>query len=101
MHLFGFIIRIFHDARSPERQIIHPQEELNMQFYGISCGVSCFCLHVLLCHITALVFVHFFFYVLVLIYLFCLLGISKICFFEMCVVIYLCVKNRQSSHFLH
>ena len=40
VHLVGFIIRIYHDARSPERQIFHPQENFYMQFYGISCGVS-------------------------------------------------------------
>jgi len=59
MHLVGFIIRIYRDARSSERQIVHPQENFYVQFYGISCGVSCYCLHLLLYRIAELVLYSF------------------------------------------
>ena len=32
MHLVGFIIRIYHDARSPERQYITMHGHLNVRF---------------------------------------------------------------------
>ena len=34
MHLFGFIVRIYHDARSPERQIT---KTLVIKIYFVSC----------------------------------------------------------------
>ena len=42
MHLVGFIVRIYHDARSPERQIhigdVTPKEYLRTVHYDITCG---------------------------------------------------------------
>ena len=101
VHLVGFIVRIYHDARSPERQIVHPQENFYVQFYGISCGLSCFCLHVLLHHIAALFlysfsFMFFFWYIC-----FANWALANFTFFKTYILIYLYNKNQKNSHVLN
>jgi len=37
VHLFGFIIRIYHDARSPERKFITMHGHLNVKYEKHNC----------------------------------------------------------------
>jgi len=45
VHLVGFIIRIYHAARSPERQIAHAQEAKLIQGGSNMTGTDFFCNH--------------------------------------------------------